>query len=65
MDPNPRKTLRVHVNHLKREIAALEKRKKKFEDEAARLTAMAKNDTIESCRFEAERWKDYQWYAFP
>lgn len=63
-DPNPRKTLRCHSNHLQREIAAIEKRLKRFKKERERLLGIEKNGTIEEARFAAENWHRLNWLSF-
>lgn len=62
---NPRKTLRKNINFLRAEKARIEARAKKFQAEIDRITKLEREGTNEEVINEADRWKDYHWYAFP
>lgn len=64
MDPNPRKTLRKHINFIQEELGKLKRREHDLLLERDRLLDVEQLDTIEEARTEADAFDKNKWSAF-
>lgn len=61
---NPRKKVRININHLDHEISALNKKMRKFVEEKNRLRLIADYGSEKECESAAANWNHENWFAF-
>lgn len=62
---NPRKQLRININHLDREMTVLRERLRKFEVEKNYLYQVEKTGSEAEAKNIAKDWNYLDWLAFP
>lgn len=65
MDPNPRKTLRKHINHLENEMRFIKNKMERFAKEKERLKNIEANGSLGDAQSAAKHWSYLDWLAEP